>query len=132
MPAGVVSAGRWVAPVLLQFVDGGTGSVGVAERVYQTLSFSNWLAWEAELRLIMPDNCGEAFRPLISSLRERSVDWVRARSFIGFTHGMWVKPESEICGTSIVAPAPRLPFLHPSLAGRKRGRKITRGGNRFL
>jgi len=88
-----------LAPALSQFVDGGTI---LADRAYQNVPLSDWLAEEAKLLLITPKNCGEAFRPLISSLRERIettfsqlcerfVDRVRARSFIGLWSSIKLK-----------------------------------------
>jgi hypothetical protein len=88
-----------LAPALSQFVDGGTV---LADRAYQTEPLSDWLAHEAQLLLITPKNCGEAFRPLISSLRERIetifsqlcdrfVDRVRSRSFIGLWSAIKLK-----------------------------------------
>jgi len=84
---------RDFAAALAWSVDG--GSV-LADRAYQINELSDWLEEEADLLLITPKNCGESYRPLISSLRERVetvfsqlcdrfVDRVRSRSF----HGLW-------------------------------------------
>jgi hypothetical protein len=81
------------APALAQSVDGG---IALADRGYQGSELSNWFATEAGLLLITPGNCGEHYRPLVSSLRERIettfsqlcerfVDRVYSRSF----HGLW-------------------------------------------
>ena len=82
---------RDVAAALVLAVDGG---VVIADRAYQSHDLQDWLAQEADLLLITPGNCTEAYRPLISSLRERIettfsqlcerfVDRVRSRSFPG-------------------------------------------------
>lgn len=84
---------RDFAAALAWSVDGG---VVLADRAYQIDELSDWLAEEAGLLLITPKNCGQSYRPLISSLRERVetvfsqlcerfVDRVRSRSF----HGLW-------------------------------------------
>ena len=84
---------RDFAAALAWSVDGGTV---LADRAYQINELSDWLEEEADLLLITPKNCGEPYRPLISSLRERVetvfsqlcdrfVDRVRSRSF----HGLW-------------------------------------------
>jgi hypothetical protein len=88
-----------LAPALSHFVDGG---VVLCDRAYQTQPLSDWLCEEAELLLLTPGNCGAAFRPLISSLRERIettfsqlcerfVDRIRSRSFIGLWSAIKLK-----------------------------------------
>ena len=94
---GFLAPANWhdrdVAAALAWSVDGGTV---LADRAYQINELSDWLAEEADLLLITPQNCGESYRPLVSSLRERVetvfsqlcdrfVDRVRSRSF----HGLW-------------------------------------------
>lgn len=82
-----------VAIALAQAVDGGTV---IADRIYLTRELCDTLAEEDGLLLITPGNCGQQYRALISSLRERIettfsqlcerfVDRVRSRSF----HGLW-------------------------------------------
>jgi hypothetical protein len=84
---------RDLAGALAWAVEGG---VLLADAAYQIGELSDWLAQEAGLLLITPKNCGQAYRPLICSLRERIettfsqladrfVARVRSRSF----HGLW-------------------------------------------
>ena len=88
-----------VAAALSQAVEGGTV---IADRVYLSKELSASLAEEAGLLLITPRNCGKAYRPLISSLRERIettfsqlcerfVDRVRSRSFGGLWNTIKLK-----------------------------------------
>ena len=82
-----------LAAALAQAVNGG---ILIADRAYQEEELEEWLREEADLILLTPKNCGEANRPLISSLRERIettfsqlhdrfIDRVRSRSF----YGLW-------------------------------------------
>lgn len=82
-----------LAAALAQAVNGG---ILIADRAYQDDELEQWLREEADLILLTPKNCGEAHRPLVSSLRERIettfsqlcdrfVDRVRSRSF----YGLW-------------------------------------------
>lgn len=82
-----------LAAALAQAVNGG---ILIADRAYQDDELEEWLREEADLILLTPKNCGEAHRPLVSSLRERIettfsqlcdrfVDRVRSRSF----YGLW-------------------------------------------
>lgn len=100
-----------VADALAQTVDGG---VVIADRGYATRDLADTLAEEAELLLITPSNCGETYRPLISSLRERVettfsglcdrfVDRVKSRSFGGLWNAIKLKMlHYNLCQAGIV------------------------------
>lgn len=90
---------RDVALALGLAVDGG---IVLGDRGYRRPELSQDLADEADLLLITPANCGEQYRPLVSSLRERIettfsslclrfVDRVLSRSFDGLWNTIKLK-----------------------------------------
>ena len=112
---GFLAPANWhdrdVAAALAWSVDGGTV---LADRAYQINELRDWLAEEADLLLITPKNCGEPYRPLISSLRERVetvfsqlcdrfVDRVRSRSFRGLWNTIKLKMlHHNLCQAGLV------------------------------